>query len=163
MMSPIKITVFILIIIATILTTYWFISPKQVTLPDSPAADSSMKPIPEVTPITTVPPVENSPIKINNYPDRTDTELNSAIIKAAPQSLKDANGQISFIFVTSISPEKGWYVVTIRASSSGTSDNMKVVIKDNGTRAGGLVLVAGPLSVFPDNINLPVKVRISLS
>lgn len=162
MISPIKITVIIIVIIATILVAYWFISPKQVALPDTPTSDPSTKSIPEVTPITTVPPVENSPIKVNSYPNRTDAELNSAIIKAAPQSLRDANGQISFIFVTSISPEKGWYVVTVRTSSSETSDSMRIVIKDNGTRAGGLVLVAGPLSVFPDSINLPVKVRISL-
>lgn len=163
MTSTMKIIISSIVVITITLIAYWFVAPKAVTLPTQPTSDSTAGSIPEVEPVAAVPSIKDSPIKLNDYPDRTTAELNDAIIKAAPESLKTANGQISFVFVASVSPQKGWYVVTVRASTSGTSDTKKVILKDNGIAAGGLVLVAGPSSVFPDNINLPVQVRISLS
>ncbi len=163
MTSTIKIIISIVVIITAILVAYWFVAPKAVTLPTQPTNETATGSIPDVEPVTVVPSVKDSPIKLNDYPDRTTAELNNAIIKAAPESLNAANGQISFVFVASVSPQKGWYVVTVRASAAGTSDTKKIILKDNGSAAGGLVFVAGPSSVFPDNINLPVRVRISLS
>ncbi len=118
--------------------------------------------IPEVIKPTVTPSVENSPIKINQYPNRTASDLNSAIIKAAPMSLVSSVGKANFTIVSFTSPVTAWYIVTVRLTNVQT-DDAKIILKDNGTAAGGLVIVAGPGTTFPDTTNFPPQVRVALS
>lgn len=140
----------------------WYLVTKPSKVVDTPVVVNMPETTAEVTPPATIVPVGDSPIKMNEYPNRTNEELNSTIIKAAPQALVGQGGKANYIIVGVISPLKGWYIVTVRLTTAQT-DDAKVIIKDNGTAAGGLLVIAGPGTEFPDSINLPPKVRIALS
>lgn len=149
----------ILLIVGGVLIWYVVTKPKEVV---TPVISNSPDTTAEITPPTSTPTVGNSPIKINEYPNRTNDELNSTIIKAAPQPLVRSNGKANYIILTVVSPIKAWYIVTIRLTTVQT-DDAKIIIKDNGTAAGGLEVIAGPGTTFPDAIDLPPEVRIALS
>lgn len=86
---------------------------------------------------------------------RSSSEIVDAISNQVA-SLKSTSGQPSFSIQSTQRIDNIWYVTTIASTSMPSS--AKVIMKDNGSD-GGLIVVAGPGTFFPDTTPVPDNVK----
>ncbi len=90
-------------------------------------------------------------------PARATSELNDVIISQKPSLMKD--GQPNFAITGVKRVESKWYIVTIHNTVDPTVGNAWVILKDEGSENGGLILVVGPGTSFPPSVPIPDSVR----
>lgn len=108
-----------------------------------------------VDPVDTTPEPTEGPNTTPEPPAKiSDEDATQAIVKQSPELIA-SDGQPGFAITKSISPEPGWYIVTLKNSQSNTESARVILNNKNGT----LTVVAGPATFFPMSIDLPDKVR----
>jgi len=111
--------------------------------------------IPDEQPVQQDPSTQNPdtpPAKVS------DDEVKQAITKSSPDLIDNA-GMPGFEIVKSVNPTPGWYVVTLRNTTT-TAEGARVILNNqNGT----LVVVAGPGTYFSPKLDIPSAVRKALT
>jgi hypothetical protein len=86
---------------------------------------------------------------VSTLPDKTDKELLDAIVTNDPSLASDGKPNIAII--STIKPEKGWYVVNVRQIDDINGDNpAKVLLHDTGIGTQSLSTLLGPGTDFPE-------------
>jgi len=81
--------------------------------------------------------------------NRSNNELTLAIAAQAPE-LAD-NGQPVFVIDSVKKPLAGWYIVTMyQKDDPGKTNPARILLQDRGSNKGGLQVVMGPGTAFPD-------------
>lgn len=80
-------------------------------------------------------------------PQRTDTELLSAITTSLPAYV-DSNGKPLITIIKTTHPQPNWYIVTMKLISDSSDNYAKVLINDPYTSDKGLHVILGPGTSF---------------
>ncbi len=95
--------------------------------------------------------VEQDSTSVTELKDRSNDELHEAIEAQSPE-LAD----FPFVITKATQPQKGWYVVTIRAEDDPSGQNpARLLLQDTNN---GLSLLLGPGTSFDANATDPVGV-----
>lgn len=140
----IKIIISIVIALAGIIGVGWYIIGRQASQPTTEKIVGVTVSNSDTT--QTVPTTKAT---------RSSSELVEAISAQTP-SLNSTSGQPMFSIQNTQRIDQVWYVTTIASVSIPSS--AKVILKDNGDD-GGLIVVAGPGTFFPDSTPVPDNVR----
>lgn len=94
---------------------------------------------------------EQDSTSITELKDRSNDELHKAIKEQSPEL-----AEVPFVIAKSTQPQKGWYVVTIRAEDDPEGQNpARLLLQDTNN---GLSLLLGPGTSFEENATDPVGV-----
>jgi cytoskeletal protein RodZ len=88
-------------------------------------------------------------------PERSTEELNSYVIQTTPSLIDSSTNLPKYTIVDKQEPLEGWYVLTIRNTTTDTSD-ANIVLHDVD---GKLTKVAGPGTGLFNRTDLPEEVR----